>query len=89
MSYLQSGGKAQCDMQNTYPKPKKTTDFRVVGPRMISGMKCWFIYNAKTGEQIGPACFSLDQVRGRIDDLLVGRERVWFGNTPFKKKPIT
>jgi hypothetical protein len=52
-------------------------------------MNVWTVHNAHTGEQIGPACFSLDEARNRIDDLLAGRKRIWMGFTRFRPKPLT
>lgn len=75
-----------------YPWPtrglSKKTRFRVVGPKDVNGMKVWTVHNIRTREQIGPYCFSLDEARKRIEDLVNDKKIFWFGNTPFVKKSV-
>jgi len=71
-----------------YPRPKPQTLFRVFGPETINGMRQWKILCARTGRQVGPPCFSIEEAEQRVRELLVGKQVYWFGHHKFTPKKL-
>lgn len=69
-----------------WPRPKPTTRFRVIGPKEVNGMKVWTVHDLVDRRQVGPPCFSVDEVLERLNDALAGK--VWFGGTRMRKKKV-
>lgn len=70
-----------------YPKPKKGTRFRIFGPRVINGMNIWIVIDIEKRRVVGPKCFSIEQAKKRVKDLLAGRKLIWLGYTQFTREP--
>lgn len=73
-------------LDELYPKPERTTRYRIIGPEYVNGMATWRIMNLRTGKQSGPRCMSMSEAASRTKDLVVGRRVFWFGGMAFEAR---
>lgn len=71
-----------------YPEPKKQTRYRIYGPYEVNNIKLWKVVDLKSGQMVGPPCFTLQEAKDRAVDVLHGRVRFWIGLNKFKPHRI-
>ena len=74
------------------PRANRDTEFRVYGPREVNGMNCWFVHkilaNGFVGPQVGQTCFSKEEVKILVNDLMKGKKVIYFGHNRFEMKKV-
>lgn len=74
------------------PTATPTTRFRVLGPRQVNGMMIWTVHKiisgGRVGNQVGPLCFTKEDVMTLCRDLVKGKKAIYFGNSRFTRKPV-
>ena len=72
----------------TAPKPRRGTRARVV-TAWVNGMRVYRVIDFYNERQLGPDCFSWDEVETRLDDIHTGRKVVWLNGKRFTRKRLS